>query len=265
MEQNKFKNYLYWAGVFALLLGSYSAWAYVNYYGQSIQPGNYRSFAVTGEGKVTAKNDIAQFTYSVNIEGGKDITAIKKESDTKTGQIQTFLKAQGIDDKDVTTVNYSLQPRYQYTPCPVSAPGIGAPIRPCQPQEIVGYTLSQTDSVKIRDLSKTDKVVSGVVTAGANEVSQLTFTVDDPSSLQTQAKGLAIKQAIERAQSMASTAGFKVGRIISIDEAGNSPVPMYSMGVGGVAKSLVAPVSDANLNPGSNDITSDVSVRFEIQ
>jgi len=265
MEQNKVKNYLYLAGVLFLVIASYSVWAFANHYGQSIQPGSYRSFAVAGEGKITAKNDIAQFTYSVTIEGGKDITVIKKESDTKTGQIQSFLKAQGIDDKDVTTVTYSLSPRYQYTPCPVSSVGMGVPVRPCQPQEIVGYTLSQTDSVKIRDLAKTDKIVSGVVSAGANNVSQLNFTVDDPSSLQTQAKGLAIKQAIARAEIMAETAGFKVGKIISIDEFGSSPVPMYSTGFGGEAKTLSAPVLDANLNPGSNDIVSNVNVRFEIK
>ncbi|MCX6713252.1 MAG: SIMPL domain-containing protein [Candidatus Vogelbacteria bacterium] len=257
------KKWFYLAATVALLVVAYAAFVYTGSYAKSVQPGNYRSFAVTGESKITAKNDVALFTYSVTIQGGKDIAAIKKESSDKTGKIQAFLQAQGVDSKDVTTVAYNLEPRYQYFQCSVPLPGAEA--RPCRPQEIVGYTLSQTDSVKIRDLTKADKTVSGVVDSGANNVSQLTFTVDDSSNLQTQAKGLAIKQAILRAQILAKTAGFKVGRIISIDEQG--AVPMSRESFSTMAKGGAAPVADTvvNLNPGSGDIISNVTVRFEIE
>lgn len=263
METDNAKKWLYWAGTLALVAAAYAVFVYAGAFADSIQPGNYRSFSVTGESKVTAKNDIAIFTYSVVIQGGKDIAAVKKESSAKTAKIQAFLKAQGVDLKDVTTTAYNLEPRYQYFSCPAPLPGSVA--RPCPPQEIVGYTLSQTDSVKIRDLAKTDNIVGGVVENGANNVSQLTFTVDDASALQTQAKGLAIKQAIERATLLADTAGFKVGRIISIDDGGIAPA-MYRESFGlGAGKAVSVADTAVNLNPGSGDIVSNVTVRFEIR
>lgn len=259
-NQQALKNLVWFALVLALLATVYGVIIAANAYSNSIQPGNYRSFTVNGEGKVTAKNDIAQFTYSVTIEGAKDITALKKQSDDKTSKIQAFLKAQGVDQADVQTVAYNLSPRYQNTVC--ASNHVGA----CQNQELVGYTLSQTDSIKIRDLSKADQIVSGVVAAGANEVSQLTFTVDDSSALQTQAKGLAVKQALKRAQALAAVGGFKVGRIISIDENNVYTPRATTYGLGMMVKEAsMDAMSLSSVNPGSNDITSDVTVRFELK
>lgn len=262
MDQ-KIKGYLGYVTIIVLLIFAYSAWLYTSSYAKMIQPGSYRTFAVTGEGRATAKNDIAKFSYSVLIQGGKDIAQIKKQSDDLTGKIQTVLKAQGVDPKDVETVAYNLEPRYQYFNCPAVSTGTSVP---CRPSEITGYTLSQTDSVKIRDLTKVDKIVSGVVASGANNVSQLNFTVDDPTALRTEAKAAAIKKAIEQAKILAQAGGFRVGRIISIDENGSIPVSYDSAGIGGgMMKSLAVPESVSSLNPGSNDITSTVNVRFEIQ
>lgn len=260
MEQSTKNQVFYWVGAFVLVVFAYSAFLYANSYSKMVQPGSYRTFAVTAESKVTAKNDIAQFTYSVVIQGGKDIAQIKKQSDDLTAKIGQALKSQGVLDEDITTVSYNLEPRYQYFNCSPTAIGV-----PCRPSEIVGYNLNQTDSVKIRDLSKVEAIVSGVVAAGANNVSQLAFTVDDQTSLQTEAKAAAIKKAIEQAKVLAEAGGFRVGRIITIDE-NAGPIPYYSEGLGGARDMAVKSTpSVANLNPGSNDISSTVTVRFEIE
>lgn len=263
MDQ-KIKNYLGWVSLVVIIVLAYSAFLYVSTYAKMVQPGSYRTFSVSGQGKATSKNDIAQFSYSVLIQGGNDIAQIKKQSDTLTGKIQTVLKAQGVDVKDVETISYNLEPRYQYFNCPAASTNKSVP---CRPSEIIGYTLSQTDSVKIRDLTKVDKIVSGVVAAGANNVSQLNFTVDDPSSLVTEAKAEAIKKAIEQAQILAKAGGFRVGRIISIDEGGAFPQAYDSASFGGgLMKTQARDVASvSSLNPGSNEVSSVVSVRFEIE
>lgn len=263
MDQ-KIKNYLGYVAIVVVVIFAYSALVYANSYSKMVQPGSYRTFAVTGQARVTAKNDIAQFSYSVLIQGGKDIAQIKAQSDTLTGKIQTALKSQGVKTEDIETVSYNLEPRYQYFSCPPATREISVP---CRPSEIIGYTLSQTDSVKVRDLTKADKILSDVVASGANNVSQLNFTVDDPTSLITEAKGEAIKKAIEQAKVLAKAGGFRVGRIISIDES-FMPLSYDSAGMGGPEMLKVqsaAPVSVSNLNPGSNDISSTVNVRFEIK
>ncbi len=262
MDQ-KIKNYLGYVSIVVIVIFAYSAFVYTSAYSKMIQPGSYRTFAVTGEGKATAKNDIAQFSYSVLIQGGKDIAQIKKQSDDLTAKIQGVLKTQGVEAKDVETIAYNLEPRYQYFSCPASSVGNSVP---CRPSEIIGYTLSQTDSVKIRDLAKVDKILSGVVAAGANNVSQLNFTVDDATSLTTEAKSLAIKKALAQAEVIAKAGGFKVGRIISIDENNNFAPKAYDsrMEFGG-AMMATAPVSVSSLNAGSNEVSSVVTVRFEIE
>ncbi len=251
----------------ALVLG-YAGYLYAHSYAKSVQAMNPRAFSVSGEGKIVVKNDIAQFTYSVISQGDKDISAVKQSSDAKINKIRAWLKDQGIDSKDIQTVIYNLEPRYQYANCG-SPVGGGASV--CPPPTIVGYTLNQTESIKIRDLAKVDSIVSGVVNAGANTVSQLNFTVDDQTALKNQAKGMAIKNALEQAKVIAKAGGFSVGDILSIDET-SMPMPYDRMyGAGGMTKTLnlaveSAPAApDTSVEAGSNEIISNVMVRFEIK
>ena len=77
------KNYLGIAVAAILLVFAYAAISYVNSYSQSIEPSAFRSFTVSGEGKITAIPDVAQFNFSVITEGGKDIAKLQKENTEK--------------------------------------------------------------------------------------------------------------------------------------------------------------------------------------
>lgn len=227
--------------------------SYVNSYSKSIQPSSFRSFSVAGEGKVVAIPDIAQFTFSVITQGGTDIAGLQNENTEKTNQAIAFLKAQNIDAKDIKTISYNLEPRYQRYSCKVG--------ELCPPSEIVGYTVTQTVSVKIRDFGKIGIVLSGVIESGANSVSQLSFTIDDQTSLENQARTEAINQAKEKAKLVAKAGGFRMGRLIAIEE---SYQPFYGYGLGGGMKAeLVAP--SPAIEPGSQEITINVTLRYEIQ
>lgn len=254
---NKIKTYLGIAIVVAIFLFAVGYLSYVNVYSKSIQPSSYRSFSVSGEGTVTAIPDIAQFTFSVITQGGKDIAALQKENTEKTNKAIEFVKAQNIDAKDVKTTGYNLEPRYQYYDCryPESS------VNPCPPPDIVGYAITQTVSVKIRDFGKIGQVVSGVVENGANSVSSLSFTIDDPTSVENQARKEAIAKARKKAQLVANSGGFRVGRLISIEE-GYQPYYSYGMGGGDLAKAESAPAP--TIEPGSQEVTISVTLRYEI-
>lgn len=261
----KIKNYLGIAiiiGVFAL---AYAAINYVGTYSKSIEPSAFRSFSASGEGKITAIPDIAQFTFSVITEGGKDpegkqasygagISKLQKENTEKTNKIIEFVKSQGIESKDIKTQNYNLNPRYQYFNCPV-------PLRDgkpeiCPPPEITGYTITQTVLIKIRNFEKISIILSGAVENGANSVSELSFNVDDPTILQDQAREQAIKKAKEKALSIAKASDFKIGRLLSIDEGG------YPVKFGGeISRALLSPT----IEPGSQEITATITLRYEIK
>ena len=222
------KNALGIAGILAVLLAGYAAAVYANAFASSIQPGSYRSFGVSGEGKVVVVPDIAQVGFTVITEGGKDVGALQESNTTKVNQAIDFVKAQGVDAKDVKTESYNVSPRYQsyrcdpqplYYPAGVEISAM-APV-PCPPSEIAGYTVTQSVSVKVRDFRKVGDILSGVVKNGANNVYGPNFTIDDPSKARDEARAEAIRKAQESAQETARAGGFSLGRLLSIDDGHN--------------------------------------------
>ena len=255
----KIKNYLGIAVIAVLFIFALSAMSYVSSYSKSIQPSSFRSFSANGEGKITAIPDVAQFTFSVITEGNKDIAKLQKENTDKTNKIINFVKTNGVADKDIKTQNYNLDPRYQYFSCPTPQSSVS----PCPPAEIVGYTITQTIAVKIRNFEKIGDIMAGVVQNGANSVSQLSFSIDDMSVVQDKAREEAIKKAKERAELIAKAGDFRVGKLLSIDE-NNYPVSAYGYGMGGLVKSAES-LSSPQIEPGSQEITVNVILRYEIE
>lgn len=257
------KKYASIAIVVAIFLFAYAALSYVRTYSKSIEPSTFRSFSVSGEGKLTAIPDIAQFSFSVVTEGGKDIAKLQSENTQKTNKIIEFLKSSGIESKDIKTASYNLAPRYQYFSCP--PPRAFETAKPCPPPEIVGYTINQSVEVKIRDFAKIGNILAGVVERGANTVSQLQFTIDDPIKLQNEAREKAINQAKEKAKIIAKAGEFRIGRLLSIDEGGFFPPVFFKGEALGVGGDMPTPLPSPTIEPGSQDITVTVNLRYEIE
>lgn len=229
-------------------------------YARSVSATSTRSFVVSGEGRVTAAPDIALFTYGVVTTGGKDLATLRDAHAKKSQAISDFLAQRSVSKLDIRTVDYSINPDYQYFPC------TGDSQRACPSPVIAGYTVRQTTEVKIRDFAQAGDLLKGVVDAGANVVSQLSFQIDEPTQYQDKARGEAIAHAVERARMIAKTAGIEIGRILSIDD-GYTPAsaPYYAFG----AEAMDARVSSVSpvpsIEPGSEDIRVSVNVRFEIK
>jgi uncharacterized protein len=259
---NKLKGVLGLAVVVAVFIFAFSYSAYVNTYSQSAQPSSYRTFSVAGEGKITAIPDVAQFTFSIITEGGKNIADLQKTNTDKNNKATDYLKSLGVKDEDIKTLNYSLSPRYQTYSCNYKVE-IGSV--PCPPSEIIGYTITLTTSVKVRDFTKIGDAMAGVVDKGANSVSSLYFTIDDQTAFENQARDKAIAQAREKADKIAKAGGFRVGKLLSIEEGYAS----YYYGKGGVsAIALEDSVRNApapNLEPGSQEVSVNVTLRYEIK
>lgn len=254
---NKIKDYLGVAIIAVLFIFASAATSYVNTFSKSIQPSSFRSFPVSAEGKIVVIPDVAQFSFGVKTEGEKNIADLQKENTEKMNQAIEFIKSNGVETKDIKTTNYSLEPRYQYYNCSRSENSA----TPCPPPSIVGYTVNQTISVKIRDFKKIGDILAGVVQKGANEVSSLSFVIDDQTLVQDQARNEAIAKAKTKAVSIAKAGGFRLGRLLSIEE-GSTPIyygyeTMKAAGAGGEA----APTIEA----GSQEVTVTMTLRYEIQ
>ena len=232
---------------------------YVSVYSRSVVP--ERVFTVSAEGKVVAIPDVANLNIGVLTEGGKNLAELQKQNTEKANKIISFLKEEGIEAKDIKTEYYNISPRYSSVSCPpVILQTFPEIVRPCplNSLEIIGYTISQNLSVKVRNLGKAGDILGGAVSRGANNVSGPNFTVDDSVKLQNEAREKAIKKAREKAKSMAKAGGFKIGRLVSIQE-GFSGVPIYSLEAKGGA--LPAP----SIEPGSQEIQVSVTLTYEIR
>src|SRR3989344_5291754 len=243
---NEIKN-LVKAGLFFLFI--IAVFWYVSVYSRSVVP--ERSFSVSGEGKVVAVPDIAEISVGVLTEGGKDLSALQKQNTDKINRFISYLKEEGIDQKDIKTEYYNISPRYQYFSCPTVP--LGLEMRVCPPAEIIGYSINQNVSVRIRDLGKVGGILSGAVERGANNVSGPNFTIDDPVGLQNEAREKAIKGAREKAVSMSKAGRFRLGKLISIQEGFSGPPIIYGRLE---AKSSAGP----SIEPGSQEIQATVTL-----
>lgn len=259
----RIKNYLGIAGALGIIVFAGAAWNYAGSYSQAIDPGSLRSFSVSGEGKVVAVPDVAQFSFTVLTEGGSDLVALQEENTKKMNTAIAFVKEGGIKSADIKTQQYNISPRYKNYNCYGRDGGTV-----CPPPEIVGYTIQQSVLVKVRDFAVLGPILSGVVESGANSVSSPSFTIDDPSQLEDEAREEAIAQAKEKARAIAKAGGFSLGRLLSIDEGGRGyPMPMMyatkeSFGIGGADTAYSQPPT---IEPGSEDTIIYVTLRYEIR
>lgn len=264
------KKYLYIVIIVALLAFSYGMVGLVGAVKDSIDPSFARSFSVSGEGKVIAVPDVAQFSFTVITEGGNDVSALQQKNTESANAAIDFIKSQGIAKEDITTQGYSVSPRYQYYNCSQSVPigGVNS-VEPCPPAEIVGYTVSQTVLVKAREnkFGVVGELLSGVVEHGANSVSQLWFTIDDPAMVEQEAREKAIEQAKEKAKATARAGGFRLGRLLSLNEGGYTPfykgIGLESIRDAGIGSTAAVPAP--SIEPGSQDVMVTVTLLYEIR
>jgi uncharacterized protein YggE len=242
----------------AFILLALAAVGYVYHFGRSVdQTYPNRTFSVDGEAKVETATDIATFTASVVTEGGKDVGEIQKQNVEKMNTIDAFLNEQGVEKKDLQTSQYTLNPRYSYSSC--TGGGV------CPPPSITGYTLSQSLTVKVRNMDTIGTILSGIVEKGANSVSGVNFTVDDDSDVKQAARTEAIAKAQKKAQEMAKAGGFRVGKLISIyEDGGVTPVDNQGYGMGGGPMAETKAASAPTIEPGTQSGKLHVNLTFEI-
>lgn len=242
------------ATILTILLSAYlvvltwNKYAEHDYIGRTDQ--QIYTITLDGEGKITATPDIAEISLGLMTEK-ISVAEAQKENTEKMNQILAELKKMSIEEKDIKTTNYSIYPRYDW------ADG---------KQTLKGYQVSQSVTVKIRNLDKIGAVLEMAGRLGANQTGGLSFTIDEPEKLKQQAREKALLNAKEKAEALAKVAGVKLGRLVSFTESSGNAYPVYrdtsmSFGLGGAEKA-VAPAPE--VEPGSQDVIVNVSVTYEV-
>src|SRR3989344_5888136 len=224
----------------------------------------FNTITVTGTGEAAVVPDVAQIDFTVS-EQSATVGEAQTKSTERVNAALAYLKQQGIDEKDVKTTYYAVNPRYEYDN---QTCGYGMPCPPSGPPRIVGYEASQAVQVKVRDTAKAGQVLEGLGSLGVQNISGPNFAVDDEDAVRALAREEAIKEAREKAKVLAKQLGVRLGKTVSFYEnEGQYPMP-YGYGKGGMAMdaamesrvSAVAPTLPA----GENETSVSVSITYEI-
>jgi len=205
------------------------------------------TITVTGEGKVFAKPDIGEISLAVNSEA-RTVEEAQRDATAVANRIVAVLKEKGVEEKDIQTTNYSIGPIYDY---------------PDGTRRLRSYQVNQNLKVKIRELAKTGEILAAASQAGANQVGGLSFTTDDPTAIQTEAREKAIEDAKAKAQELAAKLGIKLGKIIGFNEFGGvPPMPFFgAVAEKGMGRDFPAP----QIPVGENEIRVNVNVTYQIK
>lgn len=200
---------------------------------------------VSGTGKVRIKPNIATASIGVDITAG-NLAEATNQVNARMNTIITRLKGMGIEEKDIQTTSYTIQPITQQP-------------RPGVTPAITGYRVNNQVSITIRKIDDTGKVLDAVVAAGANNIYGISFGVDDPTPYQQQARAAAVKAAQDKAAQLAKAANVTLGKVISISEGAAMPQPIFRAAPMAAAAEASVPVETGEL-----EITVSVEMRFAI-
>lgn len=249
------KNLLGLCLVFAILIGTFLLYRLSETYDRSSEPTNFRSFVVSASGESYGKPDLTVFSYQVVTEWDGDLVTLKNKNAQVWNTILAYLKAEGVADTDIRTESYSINPRYENIICEYNT------VKVCPPAAIVGYTVTNHVSIKIRDEKKVSTLLSWVVEKWANTVSDLIFSIDNPTRYENMARSEAIAKAKVKAQAVAEAGGFKLGRLLEISEntGGNYYYNARSVSMDVGAKEFVPEIA-----MGEEKVTINVTLKYEI-
>jgi len=207
-----------------------------------------KTITINGFGKVTGNNDIAVTTMGYS-NTDKDVAKAQADNKKVMDQIYADLKKMNIADKDLQS-DYSIYTDYNYTQD--------------KGQELKGYRVSNGLTIKIRDLSKISEVLSLAGKYGATEVSGLSFTIDEPENLKSQARDKALLNAREKANHLANVLGLRLGGVITYNEYEGGNDVMYQPKVMSVDATGGVGGGPAAISGGSKDVIMNVNVTYEV-
>jgi len=241
-------NRLYYL-LFALIVGGL-LWAATGLGLVYFDDTDQEQITISGEGIAYVKPDVAVISLGVKTEGKKSDEVVSQNNEKMNAIIQS-IKDLGIEDKDIKTSLYNLQPKYNYTQT--------------RGQELVGYSLNQQITVKVRDFEKISSVLDKSTSNGANTIGQLQITVDDPESAKAEAREKAIEAAKTKAEAMAKNSGMKLGKIINIyEDYNNYPQPMYDTNMV-MAEKAVSSITPPTIEAGEEEISVTVFLTYKVK
>jgi len=189
-----------------------------------------------GHGVITVAPDEATITAGVHTQAASASAALAQNAKLMNAVVAALKSAGG---QELQTQQVSLYPQ-------------------TSPQgDITSYAADNSVSAKTK-IADTGALIDAAVGAGANNVSGPSLDVSDRDARYRDALGQAVADARLKAEALAKAGGFGVGPVSVVTESGSAPTPVFQ--AIGAAKADSTPIE-----PGTQDITADVTVTFRIR
>ena len=213
---------------------------------------------VSGQAEVRVPPDEVVFTLVIeSLE--KDMLVANERTDVSVRQVLSIARKNNIKPEDVQTSQISVQPKY-------NTDNMDSEERSKVTRVVVGYEVSKTVGIRLRELSRFDVLLADVLKAGITRLSNLEFRNSQIRKHRDQARVMAIRAAQEKAKLLAREIGQSIGPAYSITEEAD-------FGYGASANQTVTTSrdtpseseSDSALSPGTIPVTARVTVKFRLQ
>ena len=162
-----------------------------------------RTTHTTGAAVIRVQPDKASVRLGV-----QTFASMPRESQAQNAKIvKAVLQAvrdEGIPAADIATDHFALRPEYEQLKY--------------SERKIVGYWTDNAVVVTLRKVDKLSDVLVAALEAGATTVDDITFSTTRLRELRDQARALAIRAAMEKAQALAGAVNLSVGEVQNISE-----------------------------------------------
>ncbi len=201
--------------------------------------------AVGGRGRITGIPDTLEIQMGVTVSRRSVADAMEEAADLADALL-TVLDEEGIAERDIQTLEFSIFPEYDYQ---------------FNRERLIGYRVSNLFEVIVRDLDAASSVIGAAAATGGDaiRIRNVRFALEDDSALVRDARAAAWQDAITKAQELADLAGVSLGPPLSITESFTPSSTGFRYDEEYLAGALGPPVE-----PGGLTVAITIQVQFSI-
>jgi hypothetical protein len=171
------------------------------------------TIAVSGHARIEVPAQFATITLGVATQD-PSIAQASAQNAASMRAVVDALRRIGIAANDVQTSSFTIVPRYERHPTAIYE---GEALRP-----IVGFSVSNTVWVKVRNTADVARVIDVSTAAGANTISSIGFGLEPDETLVDRARREAVADARHTAGVLAAAENLEIVRAVSITESGTA-------------------------------------------
>ncbi|MGE0233364.1 MAG: SIMPL domain-containing protein [Flavobacteriaceae bacterium] len=216
------------------------------------QEAPHPQISLTGEASVTAAPDMATVTTGV-VTQAKTAAEALEQNTAAMEKITDAMKKAGIESRDLQTSGFSVEPVYTRPSASSSSGDQEAP-------RIDAYRVRNMLTVRVRDLGALGGVLDRAVSLGSNQISGISFDVENKGALLDKARKEAVADAMRRAEILSTAAGTRLGRVLTINENSHYQPPRPMM----MREASMAADKAVPIEAGELELSVTVSVTWEL-